>query len=261
MKRKYLTALLCLLMANISLAQDTAQLTGFKQKLHTTFYREDYGKNVIRWDPTPAFIFEDTRNFTVGYERIRPNNQSWSINVGLLFIPMLLGDSLDKTSYSEQQSGFLVSTDYRFYLKKLNTRPAPCGVYIGPYFSVYSNKASTTFDYLDSSIVSSTAKFDREFLMVNAGFQMGYQYVFWKRLAVDVVFFGPSLTYYTLDMNLQSGLSDQEREDFYNSLPGNLTNRLPLVGSLIQNGKISKQGSLSSLTSGFRYCIQIGYVF
>lgn len=242
-------------------AQDTLAPTGFKQKMHNTFYREDYGKNIIRWDPTPAFIFEDARNFTIGYERVLPNNRSWSVNAGLLFMPMLLGDSIDKVSYGEDQFGFLVSADYRYYLTNLNKRPAPNGVYIGPYFSVYQNSGTTQFDYFDSSIVKRSATFERDFWMVNAGFQMGYQYVFWKRLALDVIFFGPSVTFYKVDMKLESGLSQQEEEDFYNSIPDKFTQNHPVLGSLIRDGEVNKQGSMSALTSGFRYCVQIGYVF
>lgn len=242
-------------------AQDTTKQSGFSKKMHDIFYREDYGKNVIRWDPTPAFIFEDTRNFTVGYERVLPGNKSWSINAGLLFMPMLLGDSIDKVSYGEKQSGFTASADLRYYLTSLNKRPAPNGVYIGPYFSVYQNSGSTTFDYFDSSAVSRTATFDRDFLMINAGFQMGYQYVFWKRMTLDVIFFGPSVTFYKINMNLQSGLTEQQEEEFYNSLPDKFTEKYPAIGSLLKEGKADKQGSMSDLTSGFRYCVQIGYLF
>jgi hypothetical protein len=105
MKIVYLLSSVSLLMSSTSFAQDTTQQSGFKQKMHKTFYREDYGKNIIRLDPTPAFIFEDTRNFTIGYERVLPGNKSWSVNAGLLFMPMFLGDSIDKVSYGEQQSG------------------------------------------------------------------------------------------------------------------------------------------------------------
>ncbi len=261
MKIFYVLSSVCLLMSSWSSAQDTTQQSGFKHKMHKTFYREDYGKNIIRWDPTPAFIFEDTRNFTVGYERVLPNNRSWSVNAGLLFMPMFLGDSIDKVSYGEKQSGFTMSADFRYYLTSLNKRPAPNGVYIGPYFSVYQNSGATTFDYLDSSVVQRTAKFNRDFLMVNAGFQMGYQYVFWKRLAVDVIFFGPSVTFYKIDMDLESGLSQSEEENFYNSIPSRVTEKYPVVGSLLREGTANKQGSMSALTSGFRYCVQIGYVF
>jgi hypothetical protein len=114
---------------------------------------------------------------------------------------------------------------------------------------------------VDSAVIQRKAPFDRDFLMMNAGFQMGYQYVFWKRLAVDVIFFGPSVTFYKVDMNLESGLSQSEEEDFYNSIPDRVTEKYPVVGSLLKEGSANKQGSMSALTSGFRYCVQIGYVF
>ena len=261
MKKSCIVTSLCLCIAGIVLAQDSTQQIGFKQKMHKTFYREDYGKNVIRWDPTPAVIFEDARNFTVGYERVLPKNRSWSLNAGLLFIPMVLGDSFDRVTYGEEQFGYLISADFRYYLTSLNKRPAPNGVYIGPYLSIYQNSGSTTFDYLESTAVKRSATFSRDFFMINGGFQMGYQYVFWKRLAVDVIFFGPSITLYKVDMSLESNLTQQEKEDFYNSIPDRFIQNHPLLGSLIKDGTVDKQGSMSALTSGFSYCVQIGYVF
>ena len=56
---------------------------------------------------------------------------------------------------------------------------------------------------------------DFRFRVATVGFQLGYQFIFWNRVTLDLMMFGPGLASYKLKANLDTTLDpDQESELF-----------------------------------------------
>ena len=156
----------------IAFAQDTTNTTSSTLKKSYLFvyhiiHKNTYGKNIIKYNPMSTALFSDPRNVTFGYERTTWRNQSASINVGGFFIPRFISNDIGAIDVTPQkQFGYIITLDYRFYLHKLNTRPAPNGAYIGPFLSTYQNKGGVDFNYVDgnnSSIVNYSAELNSKF--------------------------------------------------------------------------------------------------
>ena len=73
--------------------------------------------------------------------------QTASINIGRTAFPKFafLSDTLGLEEFQDDK-GFNLSVDYRFYLKKENKNKAPRGAYIGPYYSYNYFSRDLTWD-------------------------------------------------------------------------------------------------------------------
>jgi len=257
--------------AHQSVAQDSTKThkTFVGKSLHAivhVFDKEEYGKNIIRYNPIPTVLFSEARNFALGYERVLGKNQSISINLGQFYIPQLLGDKpgfLDVEKKNE--TGLIASLDYRFYIKKLNTRSAPNGVYIGPYYSLQYHKGTSTFSYVGNSGGTSTVNYDaslsHEFMFNNVGFEIGYQFIFFKRISLDLVFMGPSVSFYNIELGLNSNLSSDQAKELYEKYYDSFFSKYPIIEEVYKSGTFEKKGSTSGIMPNFRYLVQVGYHF
>ena len=135
---------------------------------------------------------------TIGYERVLPNNQSFTVNFGKFSIPKFrgnLGDSLGlNTDYKDK--GFHFSTDYRFYLKKENKHAAPRGVYLAPFYTYNHLKRENSW------MLENDGRIDEVYtnLTLNIhtiGAELGYQFIFWDRVALDLILMGPGFGFYS----------------------------------------------------------------
>lgn len=263
--------LICALQNNlVAQTNDSLQVTptsDIVKKICRIFKKDKYGKNIIRYNPTPTLILSDQTSFTLGYERVLKRNQSFSVNFGYMRFPAFFDRNFWKIqSVNSESDGLIFGIDYRFYLGKLNSRPAPNGIYIGPYYNLYINKATVDFEFVEpasgvGSNVVYEAQFQSKFTMHNVGFQLGYQFIFYKRITLDLVLFGPSISYYILDLSLQSNLSDEKRQEFYDKYMEKLGGKFPFLDKFLALGDFSLSGSTSGLATNFRYMIQIGYHF
>ncbi len=179
-------------------------------------------RNIIKFNVMPMYMTEDLRNVNFGYERVINSKRTWSVNAGLLFFDPLIVD-LYRVDKSERydQFGYILGADYRYYLTQLNTRPTPAGVYIGPYANVYQNIGTTQYEFTRdraSSLISHTADITNHVVMLNLGFQMGYQYVFKNHITLNLVVFGPSLMVYYTDLTLVSNLTPNEQNEIFRKL-------------------------------------------
>lgn len=223
-------------------------------------------KNTIRFNITNPLIFGG-KSLIFGYERILKHNRSFSINIGQAALPNFENGFSDefrsKTVLSE--GGFHISGDYRFYLSKLNKYNAPRGVYIGPYYSYnrfskghdweYTEEGSTTLKVINS---------DLSLKIQQIGFELGYQFVFWKRFSVDLVLLGPGIASYKVKSSAEGNLTDTERELFFEKLNQALKDKFPgYSGTLGENadGEFEKTGAQSTTSLGYRYMINLGYRF
>lgn len=197
---------------------------------------------------------------TIAYERILKNNQSFSVAFGKFSLPKFgdeLADSLGMNSdYTDK--GLHVGLDYRFYLKKENKYAAPRGVYIGPFYTYnYLNRKNSWYPEGFDSEVYTNLKFN----INTVGVELGYQFVFWDRMAVDMILMGPGVGFYSIKAEVDSDLDAAEEAEFFQKLNDLLADKIPGYDKVIEPGTFDTTGSFSTVDVGFRYVVRIGYRF
>jgi hypothetical protein len=197
---------------------------------------------------------------TIAYERTLKNNQSFTISLGMFALPKFgedLADSLGMdTDYKDR--GFHAGFDYRFYLKKQNKYATPLGVYVGPYYTYnYLNRENTW--YVDGNMEEVVTNL--EFNIHTVGVEFGYQFVFWDRMAVDMILMGPGVGFYGIKADVGSNMSPAEEAEFFQKLNDMLADKIPGYDNVIEPGTFSKNGSYNTVDVGFRYVVRIGYRF
>jgi hypothetical protein len=90
---------------------------------------------------------------------------------------------------------------------------------------------------------------------------LGYQFVFWKRLSLDLILAGPSLSFYNGKINVNGDLELDEESDAYAYLHDKILDKYPWLETFINLDAINSGGSFNATAVGFRYVIQIGFRF
>lgn len=204
----------------------------------------------------------DSKYIVLGYERVLKNNQTFTVNLGRFSLPKFNLVDLDNLGMTKEykDKGVNFSADYRFYLGKLNKHQAPRGVYLAPYygFNHFSreNKWILNTDSFDGEVIT-----DLTLNIHTIGGQFGYQFVFWRRLAVDLVLFGPGVGFYGFKANLDTTLEPDDESLFFQKLNEALADKFPGYDLVIESGEFEKKGSAKTTTLGFRYMIHIGFRF
>jgi hypothetical protein len=251
-KRKALLFLLLLSHFSIS-AQNT----------YDVFTPEKEFKNTVRFNLTNPLIFGD-KSIIFGYERVLSKHQSFSINIGQTGFPRLNIVNSDELKVQTilKERGFHISGDYRFYLSKENKYDAPRGVYIGPYYgyNFFSKEHSWRLNSSTSNFEGNVNS-DLSLRIQTLGVELGYQFIFWKRISLDMVVLGPGVGFYNLKAKLDTDLSTEDSQLFFEKINSVLSDKFPGYNATIGEGEFKKTGSRSVTTLGFRYLIQIGYRF
>jgi hypothetical protein len=229
----------------------------------TTAQNDSSYKNTVRFNVTNPLIFGN-KAVILGYERVLKNNKTFSINLGRAYFPKLGGLSLDspvlELNNSYKDKGLNVSADYRIYLKKENKYAAPRGVYIGPYYSYnYFNRVNSWT--LNTEDFQGDLETDLTMNIHTAGFELGYQFVFWNRISLDMILLGPGVSYYSIKAKLDTSLSDEDESMFFEELNNFLSDKIPGYDLVIDDVEFKTKGSVSTTSLGFRYMIMIGYRF
>ena len=208
----------------------------------------------------PLLISSDF--FTVTYERILPKNQSFTVSLGSFSIPRFLNANTDSLGIKTNKSdkGFHFSGDYRFYLGKLNKYNAPRGVYIGPYYAYNHLNRGTTW-ILNGNSFQGDINADLILNIHTLGFQLGYQFVFWDRLALDLILLGPGYGNYKINTNLNTTLTPEQESEFFRKLNEYIQNEIPGFEWVIKPGEFEKKGRFDTWTLGYRYTIKVGFRF
>ncbi|NPD45663.1 MULTISPECIES: DUF3575 domain-containing protein [unclassified Lentimicrobium] len=248
--KKISLLLLVLLLVNLSYGQATSDSSTYKQK-----------KNTIRLNLTPLII--NTNNLTLGYERLITPNQSMSVNLGLLLFPQFLSDKSNDviTTGKGNRLGFTTSLDYRFYLSKRNARQAPDGVYIGPYMTYYRYAFGNNVHFGNSDVIKNDFDIDAAFSMTSLGFELGYQFVFWERLTLDMILIGPSFTYYYGMVKVSGEIEIDEESEAYDYIKERIKEKYPWMKTFVDIDAINKGGRFDAPGVGFRYVIMVGFHF
>lgn len=218
-------------------------------------------KNTIHFNLTNPMIFGD-RSLVFGYERVLTKNRSFSVNVGQASLPDLNIINTDELEMEtiRSEKGLHLSADYRFYLSKENKYNAPRGVYVGPFYSYnYFNKEHTWS--LATSGYNGKVNSELDFTINTIGAELGYQFILWKRLAIDLILIGPGVANYKLEATLDTNLSDEDKELFFDKLNEALQEKFPGYSGVIDEGEFKTKGTTNTTNFGFRYIIQVGYRF
>ena len=198
-------------------------LSGFGQNIDTIVVNRDARfKNVIKLNPTPMMLWNN-KNVTFSYERVVNSNQSFTFGLGYLVFNNLLDDTIINTftNTTRKKNGLNFSFEYRFYMNKRNSRTIPDGLYLAPFFTCYLYKFQNELDVVDSPD-EDFAELSGGFYALNFGGALGYQFVLWKRMTIDLILIGPAVSYYGGKLHIKGDLELSEikdiNEELYNKI-------------------------------------------
>jgi hypothetical protein len=218
-------------------------------------------KNIVRLNLSNPALF-GIKNNIFGYERMVKKSQSFSINIGRFSMPKFepfVDDSVElQRNYKDK--GFNFAVDYRVYLTKENKYDAPHGLYFGPYYAYNflqrENKWNLSFSNYTGELIS-----ELTLNMHLVGIQLGYQFILWNRVTVDVVFMGPGLWFFDMKTKKSHDLGPEDSESFYEELNNQLKEKFPGYNYVIDGEGVRKSGSFRSGEFGYRYMVSVGYRF
>ena len=222
-----------------------------------------YHRNTIKFNPTPMLIQAiEIRNITIGYERMISNTSSLNIQAGYLIFPRLFNDTIASVAKitGREKYGTNLAVSYRYYPWQRNRRPAPDGMYIGGYISYYGYRFSNSLMILNTS-VDPNGSIAGKFNILNMGVELGYQFIFWKRLSVDLLLFGPAISVVQREITLKGDLNMDEIENIDQETIDKLIAKFPFLRTLFSGEEMKFKGTKTSVGFGFRYCIQLGFHF
>ncbi|MDZ7612398.1 MAG: hypothetical protein U5K51_00720 [Flavobacteriaceae bacterium] len=221
-------------------------------------------KNVIRYNLSQPMLVGFDNAIIFGYERLLKPNQSISVNIGRMSLPKLGSVITEDFELLNDVSnkGYNFSVDYRFYLGKLNKYSAPRGVYIGPYYSINSWGRENEWSYFSAvSDEEREVTVDSKLNINMVGFELGYQFVFWDRMTLDLVLIGPGVGWYKLNAKAEGNLTQEEKEKVQDIVLDLIQEKFPGLDYTLDDDELDADGTLRQTTIGFRYLIHIGYNF
>ncbi len=221
-------------------------------------------KNTISYNITNTLLFGGNSQ-VICYERVTGKHQSASIEVGSFSFPKLqVLSGKYRTNEGETQKGYKIAVDYRFYPANENKYNAPRGVYVGPYasFNYFNREKSFSFDTSSTNVSAEiTVNTDFTFQTVTGGLQLGYQFVFWRRLAVDLILIGPGITAYRVKAKLDTSLDADEESELFTAINDKLAEKIPGYSYVIKPVEFESSGTTNTTSIGFRYLIHVGFRF
>lgn len=261
--KKIITSLIICVFPFVLIAQEIEENTN---KTEETTKVEKVRKNTIRVNVTNPILI-NASNTIIGYERTLGEHQSFSIDFGINRLPNFKERDfvIDETTTlsnrnNGEEIGIHATADYRFYLAKENKHRAPRGIYIGPYISHNSFKRGNEW-YLKSPDFDGRVDTDLKFTLNTIGFEMGYQFVIFDRLALDFIMIGPGLSKYNFELKSNSNLSQEDKELLYGKINDFLAEKIPGYDLVIDSDGLKKEGSFNTTSLGYRFMINIGYRF
>jgi hypothetical protein len=235
----------------------------FAQGSDTAYSWKNTRKNIVRYNLSSALVFGFDKTFILGYERLLKPNRSISINAGTTALPKLTDLVFDSLEFKNdvKNSGFNFSVDYRFYLNKLNKYNAPRGVYIGPYYSFNQWRRENDISFTTANSSQKLATSELDFNLHMMGAELGYQFVFWNRVSLDMVLIGPGVGFYNIKAKAKGNLTDAERERLEDALVQVIEEKFPGMNYVLSDQEFKGSGVIRTSSVGFRYLIHVGFVF
>ena len=227
-----------------------------------SMWKKSY-KNIVRYNISGALLFGADKYVILGYERVVNPHQSFSVNIGKVSLPKFASINTDSFSIQKdlKNTGFNASADYRFYLAHENKYYAPHGIYIGPYVSYNHFDRSNEWEFHQSSSSVKHVTTETQFNIFTAGAELGYQFVFWKRLTLDMVLIGPGVSTYNLKTKIDGDLSEEEKQNLQDALKQLISQKFPGMNYALSDKEFKANGTLNTTSVGFRYLVHIGFAF
>ena len=218
-------------------------------------------KNTIRFNITNPMLFGSDFAL-VGYERVITRHQTASLSIGKIGFPTFVGSNFDSLMVNSQENskGFNISVDYRFYLKKENKYGAPRGVYLGPYYAFNNFSRDLTWDMSTTGYTGEVGT-SINFMANLIGVQMGYQFVLWNRISIDMILMGPGAWFFNLKTDFNTTLSEEDEAILLEKLNGLIQDKFPGSDLVIQGGGFEAKKNTSTGSMGFRYMVNLGFRF
>src|SRR5436190_18475557 len=108
-------------------------------------------KNIIKVNLTSGLLYD--LPLLIEYERLLGSHQSFTIQAGYSKLPFETNTNSLRWTNDLQSSGYNVTLDYRFYLRKENKDPAPHGIYLAPFVSYFHFANDRDLAFTDDSVV------------------------------------------------------------------------------------------------------------
>jgi len=218
--------------------------------------------NIIKYSISSYALYPNS--FHLGYERVLTRNKSIYIFGGLNEFPVRLNLNLSNTNFTatKNKTGYSFGAEFRFYLSKENKYNAPHGIYLAPYMSYYQFGSDNTLVHTDSNR-SESIIVNSQISLFSIGFELGYQFVVFKRFVIDAEMFGPSFTTYAFQASANGQLNGVDPGETLQAVLDALKAKFPLLSDLSSSKSVYKSGVASSKfpAVGFRYAISIGFMF
>lgn len=219
--------------------------------------------NVIKYSISNYLLYPGSFHF--GYERVLTRNKSIYVFGGTNEFPVKLNLNLSNTSLHDarDKSGYSIGAEFRFYLSEENKYKAPHGIYLAPYISYYKFSSDNTLNHTDSAGAQSSVNLNTSISLFNVGFELGYQFVVFKRFVIDAEMFGPSFTTYAFQAGIDGHLNGLSDNETLQAVLDALKAKFPLLNDLSSSKTVYKSGVASSKfpAVGFRYTVSIGFMF
>lgn len=218
--------------------------------------------NIIKYSISSYALYPNS--FHLGYERVLTRNKSIYIFGGVNQFPVKLNLNLANTNLtgSSNKSGYSMGAEFRFYLSRENKYKAPHGIYLAPYISYYQFSADNMLTHKDSNR-SESITVNTQISLFSVGFEMGYQFVVFKRFVIDAEMFGPSFTTYAFQAKTNGQLNGEDPGETLKAVLDALKAKFPLLSDLSSSKSVYKSGVATSKfpAIGFRYAVNIGFMF
>lgn len=218
-------------------------------------------KNTIRINITNPMLFGSEYR-VVGYERVITDYQTASIGIGQFALPKFKTFNTDSIGIAGQyhDKGFNISFDYRFYLRNENKHVAPRGVYLGPYYSFNYFSRALSWD-LNTSSFTGEVNTDVTLRTHLVGLQLGYQFILWKRLSIDMILMGPGWWFFNLQTDFNTTLTPEDESMLLEKLNNALEEKFPGTDLVIKGGSFQAKKNTQASSMGFRYMVNLGFRF
>jgi len=219
-------------------------------------------KNTVLINLTSPMIFGDN-NYVLGYERTVGKHQSFSVHAGTFSLGQIINldtDSIEDITTGNNSRGISLSCDYRFYLAKENKYNSPHGIYIGPYFA-YNNFNRTYETQVNTAAFTGQMNAELNFRVTTLGFQLGYQFIFWDRVSLDLILFGPGVSAYSAKASLDTSFDPDQEAEFFKKLNEKLEEKIPGYSLVVKPGSFETSGSVNTTAMGYRYIVMLGFRF
>jgi len=219
-------------------------------------------RNTIKYNITNPMLFGWKYN-VIGYERVIKDYQTASISMGRIDFPRLFESGLaDSIGITNQQNdkGFNFSLDYRFYLRSENKHGAPRGVYIGPYYAYNHFSRELTWELntdSHSGEVGTKVNMTANFI----GAQLGYQFILWNRLSIDMILMGPGKWLFNMTTTFDTSLSPEDEALLLEQLNEKFKEKFPASDFVFSGEGFEAKKSTNTSATGLRYLVNIGFRF